>query len=160
MSTRADALPARLAQGAQALAAFAESLSDAEWQTVVTTDARTVGTLLHHVATVYSGEVDLAREVASGKPITGLTWDMVADLNAQHAQAHATVSKPETLELLRQNSRMAADRVRQFTDEELDRAAPVSLNGDAPLTAQFLIEDHALRHSFHHLANIRAALNR
>jgi DinB superfamily len=160
MSTRANALAARLEQGAQTLAAFAEGLSDAEWQMVVPTDARSVGTLVHHVASVYSGEVDLAREVASGKPITGLTWDMVAEGNAQHAQAHATVNKQETLELLQRNSRMAADRVRQFTDEELDRAAAVSLNGNAPLTAQFLIEDHALRHSFHHLANIRAVLNR
>jgi len=34
----------------------------------------------------------------------------------------------------------------------------VSLCGDAPLTAQFFIEDHALRHSFHHLAKMRAAV--
>ena len=160
MSTRSEALAARLEQGAQALAAFAETLSDAEWRTVVPADARTVGVLVHHLATVYSGEGDLERDVAAGKPIAGLTWDIVAEGNAQHAEAHASVSKQETLELLRRNSRMAADRIRQFTDEELDRAAPVSLNGDAPLTTQFLIEDHALRHSFHHLANIRAALNR
>jgi hypothetical protein len=48
--------------------------------------------------------------------------------------------------------------VRAFTDEQLDRAAPVSLNADTPLTAQFLIEDHALRHSWHHLAKIKAVL--
>ena len=54
----------------------------------------------------------------------------------------------------------AAGRVRKFTDEELDNAATISLNADAPLTAQYFIEDHALRHSFHHLANIREALNR
>jgi hypothetical protein len=34
----------------------------------------------------------------------------------------------------------------------------VSLNADAPLTCQFFIEDHALRHSYHHLARIRATL--
>ena len=41
-------------------------------------------------------------------------------------------------------------------DEELDRAAPVSLNSDAPLTCQFMLEDHAVRHSYHHLDRIRA----
>ena len=46
------------------------------------------------------------------------------------------------------------------SDEELDRAAPVSLNSDAPLTCQFILEDHAVRHSYHHLARIRAALAR
>ena len=40
----------------------------------------------------------------------------------------------------------------------LDRAAPVSLNADAPLTCQFVLEDHAVRHSFHHLAKIKGAV--
>jgi len=160
MSNRANALADRIEQGAQALAALAEELSEAEWQTVVTNDERTVGVLVHHVASVYPIEIDLARGLAEGKPIAGVTWDDVAQGNAKHAQEHAGVSKEETLELLRQNSKVAADRVREFTDEDLDNAATISLNADAPLTAQFFIEDHALRHSFHHLANIRAALNR
>jgi len=62
------------------------------------------------------------------------------------------------VELLRRNSKSAADAVRTLSDAELDRAAPVSLSFDAPLTTQFFIEDHALRHSFHHLAKLRAAL--
>jgi hypothetical protein len=42
----------------------------------------------------------------------------------------------------------------------LDLAAPFSLSYGAPVTAQFVIEDHALRHSWHHLAHIRKALGR
>jgi hypothetical protein len=84
----------------------------------------------------------------------------VADINAKHAHEHAGVDKAEAIEALLSRSRAAAEAVRKFSDEELDRAAPVSLNGDAPLTAQFFIEDHALRHSFHHLAKIKAALGR
>ena len=64
------------------------------------------------------------------------------------------------MELLRRNAKAAADAVRAFTDQELDRAAPLSLEADAPMTAQFFIEDHPLRHAFHHLARIRAALKR
>ncbi len=60
--------------------------------------------------------------------------------------------------LLLRNSHSAAEAVRAFSDEQLDRAAPVSLNEDAPLTTQFLIEDHALRHSWRHLAKIKAVL--
>jgi hypothetical protein len=160
MSQRADALAERIEQGARALAAFAQGLSDAEWRTEVPPDGRTVGVMVHHVASVYSIEIDLARQIASGKAIAGLTWDAVAELNAKHAHEHATVGRQETLELLRRNSKTAADAVRAFTDEQLDRSAPVSLNADAPLTAQFVIEDHALRHSFHHLAKMRAALKR
>ena len=34
----------------------------------------------------------------------------------------------------------------------------MSLNADAPLTTQFILEDHAVRHSYHHLEKIRGAL--
>jgi len=160
MSQRAQALADRLQQGAQALAAFVESLSDTEWRMKGPKDERMVGVIVHHVASVYPLEIQLAQSIAAGKPIVGVTWDAVADMNAKHAQEHAGVRKPEALDLLRRNSQAAADAVRTLSDEQLDRAAPVSLNGDAPLTAQFLIEDHALRHSFHHLARIRSIVGR
>jgi uncharacterized damage-inducible protein DinB len=160
MSKRADALAERVLQGAQALAALAEDLSDSEWQTVISDEGRSIGVIVHHVASMYPAEVDLARLLASGKSIEGVTHEAVDQMNAEHAQAFATVSQRETLELLRRNSNAAAEAIRQFSDEELDQAAPISLNADAPLTAQFFIEDHALRHSFHHRSNIRAAPNR
>ena len=81
-------------------------------------------------------------------------------VNAKHAQDQAGVTKAAALELLQRNSREAAAAVRAFTDDELDRAAPFSLSFGAPVTAQFVIEDHALRHSWHHLARIRKALGR
>jgi len=160
MGQRAAALARRVEEGAAALADFAEKLSDAEWRAPVPNDGRTVGVLVHHVANMYPLEINLAKQLASGSRIEGVTWAAVAEVNAKHAQDHRAVTKTEALDLLRQNSKTAADAVRAFTDDELDRAAPVSLNGDAPLTAQFFIEDHALRHSFHHLARIRAALDK
>jgi hypothetical protein len=161
MSRRAEALADRIEEGAAALAAFAEGLSEAEWRTPASaTDARPVGVVVHHVASVYPVEIELARTIAGGKAVTDLTWEVIAELNAGHAREQAGVTKAAALELLRRNSREAAAAVRAFTDDELDRAAPLSLNSGAPLTAQFVIEDHALRHSWHHLARIRAALGR
>jgi len=151
----------RIEEGAAGLAAFAEGLSEAEWRTPVSaTDRRTVGVIVHHVASVYPVEIDVARAVASGNAVTDVTWEAVAGMNSQHAQDHGAVTKDAALELLRRNSREAADAVRAFTDDELDRAAPFSLSFGAPVTAQFVIEDHALRHSWHHLARIRKALGR
>jgi|SRR6185369_2155206 len=158
MSRRADELAQRIESGAQALATFSEGLSDAEWRTPVPHDGRTVGVMVHHVANMYGIEIDLARKIAAGEGVRGVTWDAVAGLNAQHATDQANVGKQETLDLLRRNAKTAADAVRTFSDHDLDRAGPVSLNSDAPLTTQFFIEDHALRHSFHHLARIKAAL--
>jgi len=34
------------------------------------------------------------------------------------------------------------------------------LSYGAPMTAQFVIEDHAMRHAWHHLFRIRRALGR
>ena len=161
MSRRAELLANRIEEGAAGLAAFAEGLSEEEWRTSVTgTDRRSIGVIVHHVAAVYPIEIDLARAIASGKAVTDVTWEAVAQLNAKHSEDQAGVTKAAALEFLRRNSREAAAAVRAFTDEELDRAAPFSLSFGAPVTAQFVIEDHALRHSWHHLARIRKALGR
>lgn len=161
MSRRSESLANRIEEGAEGLAAFAEGLSDAEWRTPVSnTDHRSVGVIVHHVASVYPVEIEVARAVAGGNAVTEVTWEAVANMNAQHAEAQSEVTREAALELLRQNSREAAAAVRKFTDEELDRAAPFSLSYGAPMTAQFVIEDHALRHSWHHLAKIRKAVGR
>jgi hypothetical protein len=161
MGRRSELLAVRIEEGAAGLAAFAEGLSEAEWRTPVSdTDRRTVGVIVHHVANMYPIEIDVARTVASGKPITDVTWEVVAGINAKHAQDQAAVTKAAALELLRRNSREAAAAVRAFTDDDLDHAEPFSLSFGAPVTAQFVIEDHALRHSWHHLARIRKALAR
>jgi hypothetical protein len=89
-----------------------------------------------------------------------VTWEAVADMNAKHASAQAAVAKTAAIELLRRNSREAAAAVRAFSDAQLDQAAPFSLSFGAPVTAQFVLEDHAVRHSWHHLAKIRASLGR
>jgi SAM-dependent methyltransferase len=160
-SRRAESIAARIEEGAAGLAAFVEGLSEAQWRTSVSeSDRRSVGVILHHVASMYPIEVDAARAIASGKPVLDVTWEAVAELNAKHAREHVGVTKVAALELLRQNSREAAAAVRTFTDEELDTAAPFALSFGAPVTAQFVIEDHALRHSWHHLARVRKALGR
>jgi hypothetical protein len=156
---RAEALAARLEAGASALAAFANTLSEAEWQTRLPKDGRKIGVVVHHVASVYPIEIHLASLLASGQPIA-VSWDAVHAMNSDHAKENDAATKSDALALLAKNSAAAAAAIRAFSDDELDRAAPVSLNGDAPLTCQFIIEDHAVRHSYHHLAGIRAALAR
>lgn len=160
-SLRAELLAERLEDGAVRLIQFAERLSEEEWHTAVNergTMERTVGVIVHHVATMYPIELDVARAISGGQSVTHVTWGLVAQLNAQHAAQHQGVSKEEALALLRKNSEEAATAVRSFSDAELDRAAPFSLSYGAPMTAQFVLEDHAVRHSWHHLSRLRKAL--
>lgn len=158
MSERANTLADRIEQGAKSLAAFVGGLSESEWNTVIPKEDRSVGNLVHHVANMYQVEIDLASQLAEGKPITGVTMAVVDGINAEHAKEHANPAKKDTLVFLQEQSAKAATRVRKFSDEDLDAAASISLNADAPLTAQFFIEDHALQHSFLHLDNIKEVL--
>jgi hypothetical protein len=156
---RAAALADRIVEGAELLASFAEGLTDEEWATRVTaTDKRTVGVTVHHVANMYSIEIGAVRAIAGGNAVTDVTWDAVAQINADHATEKNGVTKSEAIELLRKNAAEAAEAVRGMTDEELDTAAPFSLSYGAPVTAQFVIEDHPLRHAWHHLFRIKKAL--
>jgi hypothetical protein len=161
MGNRSESLANRIEEGATGLIAFAEGLSEKEWKTPVSkTDSRPVGVIVHHVASMYPIEIGVAKVIAGGNAVTDVTWDAVAQINAKHAVESAKATKAGALELLRRNAREAASAVRALTDEELDRAAPFSLAFGAPVTAQFVIEDHAMRHSWRHLARIRKALGR
>jgi hypothetical protein len=104
---------------------------------------------------MYPAELDLVKTLASGQAIDGVTGEIVDQINAQHAQEHADCSRGATLEILKRNSALVADGIRALSDEELDRAAPISLHSQAPLTTQYFIEEHPIGHSYHHLANIQ-----
>ena len=160
MTRRSHALADRLEQGARALGSLASALTDTEWRTRVPKDGRTAGVVIHHVATMYPLEIQLAQMLAAGRPVTDVTWDAVHEMNASHAREFDGVTKEAALELLARNSAAAAAAIRALSDEQLDQAAAVSLNDDAPLTCQFMLEDHAVRHSYHHLSVLRASLPR
>ena len=155
---QANALAERLELGARALIAFARSLSAHEWEARMPHDGRTIGVIVHHVASVYPLEIQLAQAVGQGQPVTGVTMKDVDEMNAKHAIENASVTKEAAIELLERNSVAAAAAIRALTDEQLSTARPVSLYEDAPLTCQFVLEDHAVRHSYHHLTLIRKAL--
>ncbi|MBZ5608567.1 MAG: hypothetical protein LAP38_09930 [Acidobacteriia bacterium] len=108
---RAELLANRIEEGAAGLAALAEGLSADERRTPMSAkDRRTVGVIVHHVASMYSIEIDLARAVASGKAAPEVTWELVAEINGKHAQEQAGVTKAAALEL-RWNSLEAAAAV-------------------------------------------------
>ncbi len=71
MNRRSELLADRIEEGADGLATFAEELSEAEWHTPVSgTDSRSIGVIVHHVATVYPIEIQLAQTIASGQAVT------------------------------------------------------------------------------------------
>ena len=157
---RAEALAERLENGAYALVSFAAGLTPAEWNTPIPHDGRTIGVVVHHVANMYPIEIQFAQMIAEGKRIEGVTYADVDKINAEHAVAYKEVTKEAALEAVRKNSAAAAAAIRGLSDDDLDRAVMNSMYEDAPLTCQFMLEDHAVRHSYHHLMLIRRTLKR
>jgi hypothetical protein len=157
-SARANALADRLEQGARALIAFASGLTEEEWRMRTPKDGRTVGVIVHHVASVYPLEIQLAQTVAAGNAISGVTMADVDEMNGRHSAENAAITKAAAIAALEANSAAAAAAIRELSDEQLAQAAPVSLYADAPVTCQFVLEDHAVRHSYHHLARLRRAV--
>ena len=101
MSKRSFELARRLELGAVALEAFASSLTEFEWQSRVPGDGRKIGVVVHHVATVYPIEIQLAQTLAKGEAVEGLTMDVINKMNADHAKKFDGVTKEETAELLK-----------------------------------------------------------
>ena len=104
-SKRAEALAEVLEQGAEALASFASGLTVEEWGRRGEKDQRPVGVVVHHVATMYPLEIQLAQTLARGEAVTGVTWDDVHAMNAAHAKDFDEVTKEETLDLLEKQQR-------------------------------------------------------
>ena len=159
MGKRANALADRLEQGVAELAAYVGELTNSEWMLPVR-DGRSINVIVHHVGNMYPIEIEAARAIARGEAVLDVTWDDVAAINEKHAIEFASVAPAEALGFLLRNSKEAANAIRGFTDAELDTAAPFSLSYGAIVTAQFVIEDHAMRHAWHHLARIRSAVER
>ena len=90
---RSQALATRLEQGARALAALASTLTSAEWERRIPTDGRKIGVVVHHVASMYPIEMQLALTLAAGRPVKGLAWAYVHALNRKHASEHDVVTK-------------------------------------------------------------------
>lgn len=160
MSTRSEILAQRLEEGVRQLADLARSLSDEQWQARVPHDNRKIGVVVHHVGTMYPIEIGLAQQMAGGQGVEGVTWEKVAEMNADHARSFDAVTKQDALDLLQKNSTAAAAAVRALTDAQLDTVVPLSLNSNGPRSCQFMLEDHAVGHAWHHLLKIRGALAR
>ena len=57
MNTRAALLAQRIEEGAQALGAFAQGLSDAQWRAAAPPDGRPAGVIIHHVEIHYRSDL-------------------------------------------------------------------------------------------------------
>jgi hypothetical protein len=129
------------------------SLSDAQGQIISVAEGWPLVVIAHHVASDHVVLAEIARAMATGESRPPITFEMLHQINAQHAQAHAHCTRSETLDLLRHNGERASAIVGEISETELDRTAVV-FAGMPPATVKWLIEAILIGHVAEHRASI------
>jgi len=157
MSARAETLAKQFEAKAAEMTGALEKLTDADWKKTTGGEKWTVGVAAHHVANSHEGIAGLLKTVASGKPMSPFTMDMLNEGNAKHAVQFANCTRDETLALHKKNAAAAAAAVRGLSDAELDRSATV-LTGMPAMTVQQMIEGILIHHIDDHFDSIRKTI--
>jgi uncharacterized damage-inducible protein DinB len=156
---RSEALARRFEQVNGELDGLVESLSADEWKAICKGETWSVGVTAHHIAYDQAHIINWFQAIANGRPLPPPAPGGLDASTARHAAEHANCTKEETLKLLRRDGEAAAMAVRELTDEQLDRQAPVA-DGRPALTAGGVVERILIGHALGHGASIRAAIGR
>ena len=157
MGAKAEELARKFEAKAREATETLNRLTDADWKKVTTAEKWSVGVTAHHVAQSHEMLAGLAKRVAEGQPLPGITMEMLDQANARHAAEHANCTKPETLALHQKGAAAAAGLVRGLSDEQLGRSATL-LAGRPPLTAEQIISNILIGHIDQHFGSIRQTI--
>ncbi len=158
MGQRGNELAERFEQVNNALIAAVERCSDEQWRKICSSEGWSVGVTAHHAGTSHEGIAGFVQAVATGQPAPPLTMEMIDAGNAQHAREHANCTKAETLDLLRNGGKAAAEMLRGFSDGQLDRTAPMAFAGGTPWSTEQIVNRVLIGHPEEHLQSIKQAM--
>jgi uncharacterized damage-inducible protein DinB len=157
MASRAEDLAKQFEAKANEATGVLERLSDADWKKVTSAEKWSVGVTAHHVASSHELIAGIIKTIAAGQPGPNIPMDTIHEMNAKHAQEHATCTKAETLALHKQGTAAAAAVVRGLSDAQLERTGAV-LVGMPPMSAAQLAGGLLVGHIDEHLGSIRATV--
>lgn len=153
-----DQLISQLEGATAATTAVIKKCSEADWQTVVSEEQRSVGVVCHHIAYAYPFVVDWACQLAGGEGVPPITYDDVHALNHQHAEAQVNVDRAATLALLEANTAVAKEKLGALSDADLQTSAPFPLIGGQPIKVQQMVQWFLINHAHNHLEAINQSL--
>ena len=157
MGARAEALAKKFEAQAKDATDVITRLSDADWKKTASGEKWSVGVVAHHFAGSHESIAGIVQLIAQGKPMPGLTMDILNDMNAKHAKEFANCTKAETLALHTKGVAAAAAVVRGLDDAGLDRTATV-LPGMPPMSAAQFVENVLIHHLEEHVGSIRTTV--
>ena len=157
MVTRTAQLAAQFAAVNDEISALIMGCTEEQWRQPCVDEAREVGVVAHHAATVQQEFTRIVATLATGETYTpGASMGEVDQFNAQQAQENAAVGKVETLDILHRSAATIAQHLRGFDDTQLERIAGTF--GDHDLTVGQVIEMVVIGHAGVHRDSIRATI--
>ena len=156
MSDRANALATAFESANNAVIAALKGCSADKLGQKCEGEGWPVTVAAHHVAVSHTGIFGLVQLIANGQEVPAITMEMIDAGNAQHAIEFANIGRDETLEMLRRDGKATADALRNLTDEQLDRTAPMALAGGQVWSAADVIERILIGHPTAHGESIKA----
>lgn len=136
-----------------------QALDDADWKKVTAAEKWPVGVTAHHFAAGLEPISHLLQALAAGQSAARFSRAALDEQNAQHARAHATRTKAETIALLEKNAASTTALIRGLSDDQLAKGGTV-LTDVPPMTAEQFIGAALLGHIDEHFGSIRKTVGR
>ncbi|MEO8745918.1 MAG: maleylpyruvate isomerase N-terminal domain-containing protein [Candidatus Dormiibacterota bacterium] len=135
---------------------FAESCSEADWQTPCSQEQRTVGVLFDHIAVGNPQVVRWIQEFLADRPIP-ITPEILDGRNAKHSHEAANRPRQETISDLKHGAAGTSRAIRALTDDEVHKTQEFGWAGTQEVG---WVASAAFRHPRGHLKSIRQGLGR
>jgi hypothetical protein len=158
MSDRSKKLAESLKTFNDAVIAFVESCTEADWQKTGI-EEWPVGVTARHIGANHYTAVSGAKVLAKGEKLPEMTMKQISEFANRHAREHAGCAKPEVLQILRENCDKLIEFVGSLQDSELDRTGYIPALGRDMTVRQFL-ETVILRSADEHFQSMKAAVGK
>ena len=155
MGSHGEALAKQLEEQNLGSISLVSGLSDSQWSKLCSSEGWPVGVTAHHAAGSYGPISGMVQAIATRGPLPPITPQLLDQMNAAHAQEFASVSREQTIDLLRQSAAQATGVLRGLSDEQLQQQADLFGN---TVSAEQVAQNFLLGHSREHFASIQAAL--
>ncbi len=132
-------------------------VTEAEWQLKSVAENWPLGLLLSHIANGYKNVTDWIQKVIEGQPVY-VTIDEINEANQEAREVYTPQSPAELIISLKTKMDGLTGLVESLGDEQVTKAAPMTLAGGREVTPAFLVEHILTGHTKGHLESFRLTL--
>ena len=135
-----------------------QNCDETAWQTIVPDEERPACVMFHHIVAAYPFALGVALEMTQKQTYPPVTMEQIHQINADHADNYASVTKEDVLRLQTDNVSRAVTQLRLIRDEQLDLEGPLEMLNGRVLKLNDVLNYLLVGHGREHLAAVQTAL--